>query len=123
MKYLIKSTSNRENSLLIVLKKDYEIIKIINDIILKYDPICHGLEFFEDHIGYYLPNYEKLIGKNFIFFNDDDIMHLVFLEEELIIILLKNSKKFDQIKTELFNIFDYVDYIPMTKKTKKILKK
>ncbi|MBR9704031.1 hypothetical protein GOV12_01360 [Candidatus Pacearchaeota archaeon] len=117
MKKNIISSSNTEKTLWIRLKRDVDIIKEIQDIIISIDNKTDGLEDYGDNVGNFLPLYNDFIGNYRKFFNDEESMYLFFFKDSVLVILRKESKYFNKLKKIFFDKYEFFD-IPKNKKEK-----
>lgn len=109
---------NGRRSIVIDIKINRNIIKMIDKILLKFYPNSSFFEEYNDKnnefkLDYNIKNYKE---HTIQFFPDEESGFLIFKKEIIQIIILKNSRHYKKLEKEIFAVFEFVDSPKISKK-------
>ncbi|MBI2629225.1 hypothetical protein HYW74_04025 [Candidatus Pacearchaeota archaeon] len=105
----IKGISHTEKVLWLKLEVNNKALKIVHEIISKFNDNI-GLEQFDDNLGNYLPlEYKYYQNTDYRFFEEEESLFLVFTETHINVILLKDSKLFNKLEKEFMDHFEFIE--------------
>ncbi|MBW3022634.1 hypothetical protein KY308_00840 [Candidatus Woesearchaeota archaeon] len=115
MKPKIKSVTNTEKMLWLRLTPSMQTVKLIHQILKKYDPYCWGLV---SHESDFAPKYKDWINMYQYFFSNLECGYVIFTEPEIHLMLRKETKVFDKLKIEFMKNFEFASLLKSGKKPK-----
>lgn len=121
---VVTGVSNHAKSVRISLLLDEQVIKLIDQVLLKFHPEGSYFEYYNEKKGLNEYSYspKKLVDEAISFFSNAEETGWIFIQRNHIqIVLLKDAKLAKEVEAEIFNLMDFVD--PPKEKSKARVKK